>query len=192
MSEIKRIKAQMKYKLRGDTAENWSNINPILAIREPALVIDSNGKTTGFKIGDGVTFWNDLDFHNIDDNGGRSIDPAVLQNKIELWQPNTEYKVGDTVMAFHSPGLSNGNAPVKVTFIAKCRTQHTSSDDFGVDLNTLIVWDVDILNAYSAIYDSSGRLIEETYATKEEVGNIETALDNIILLQNSLIGGGSV
>ena len=44
--------------------------------------------------------------------------------------------------------------------------------------------------------DVNGNFIDEHYATKEEVGNIETALDNIIAeqeaiiaIQNSLIGG---
>ncbi len=43
-----------------------------------------------------------------------------------------------------------------------------------------------------AYADGSGNNIEQTYATKDEVGNIETALDNIIAIQNSLIGGDSV
>ena len=34
--------------------------------------------------------------------------------------------------------------------------------------------------------------LDEHYATKEEVGNIETVLDSIIAIQNSLIGGESV
>ena len=39
-----------------------------------------------------------------------------------------------------------------------------------------------------AFFDSSGNTFEEHYATKEEVGNIETALDAIIALQNSYSG----
>lgn len=33
---------------------------------------------------------------------------------------------------------------------------------------------------------------DKTYATKEELGDIETALDSIIAMQNELIGGESV
>ena len=40
--------------------------------------------------------------------------------------------------------------------------------------------------------DRERRDIVETYATKEEVGNIETALDGVIAIQNALIGGDSV
>lgn len=42
--------------LRRDTAANWHNANPILAQAEPGVETDS-GK---FKIGDGVTHWDDL------------------------------------------------------------------------------------------------------------------------------------
>jgi hypothetical protein len=51
-------------------------------------------------------------------------------------------------------------------------------------------------NAYesaTAAGDELGRSIHETYATKAEVseqmGDIETALDGIIAIQNALIGG---
>ncbi len=47
--------------------------------------------------------------------------------------------------------------------------------------------------------DGEGNNIVDTYALKTEVGNIETALDNIIAeqeaikaIQNALMGGGSV
>ena len=40
--------------------------------------------------------------------------------------------------------------------------------------------------------DGAGNIIIDTYATKKEVGDIETALDNIITIQNTLIGGDSV
>lgn len=47
--------------------------------------------------------------------------------------------------------------------------------------------------ADEATYDDGGNNIRETYATKAEVteqlGNIDTALDNILAIQNTLIGG---
>lgn len=42
--------------LRGDTSANWTAANPVLADREMAIETD----TRQFKIGDGVTSWNDL------------------------------------------------------------------------------------------------------------------------------------
>lgn len=46
--------------------------------------------------------------------------------------------------------------------------------------------------AYKADADGFGNLIHTTYATKAEVGDIETALDGIIAIQNTLMGGDGV
>ena len=40
-----------------------------------------------------------------------------------------------------------------------------------------------------AVMDTQNRFITDTYATKDEVGDIESALDSIIAIQNLLIGG---
>lgn len=45
-------------KLRRDTAQNWSNANPILALGEPGIETDTNK----FKFGDGVTRWANLTY----------------------------------------------------------------------------------------------------------------------------------
>ena len=50
---------------RGDTASRWASINPVLAEREIGLVTDSKGQ---FKIGDGVSKWNDLPLWGFDGN----------------------------------------------------------------------------------------------------------------------------
>lgn len=57
------------YKLRGDTLSNWSTKNPVLAEREPAIVMIPADSGTGLnepavllKIGDGTTAFNDLGY----------------------------------------------------------------------------------------------------------------------------------
>lgn len=45
-------------------------------------------------------------------------------------------------------------------------------------------------NADKAAMDEKGNFIHETYATKAEVGEIDTALDAILEIQNSLIEKG--
>jgi len=45
-------------KLRRDTAANWSAANPVLALGEAGIVTD----TLTWKVGDGITVWNDLPF----------------------------------------------------------------------------------------------------------------------------------
>lgn len=46
------------FKLRGDTAANWTSANPVLAEREPGIETD----TRKVKYGDGVTEWNSLPY----------------------------------------------------------------------------------------------------------------------------------
>lgn len=46
------------FKLKRGSAERWAEVNPILAQGEPGFVLDENR----FKIGDGVSCWNDLPY----------------------------------------------------------------------------------------------------------------------------------
>jgi hypothetical protein len=66
---------------RNDTAANWETINPILAMGELGIVIDG---AKGYKIGDGVTTWNDLPYpanpSNIVQTTGNS-ETAVMSQK---------------------------------------------------------------------------------------------------------------
>ena len=48
----------IQYALRGDTAARWEQFNPVLADRELVLETDTNQ----FKIGDGITPYNDLPY----------------------------------------------------------------------------------------------------------------------------------
>lgn len=47
-------------------------------------------------------------------------------------------------------------------------------------------------HANSAVTDEEGNIFSEYYATKEEVGNIETSLDKIIEIQNTLIDASDI
>lgn len=48
-----------RLQLRRDTAAKWESVNPILRLCEIGLVVDSSGRVTGVKIGDGRV-WNSL------------------------------------------------------------------------------------------------------------------------------------
>lgn len=50
--------ALLRFRLRGDTAADWTAANPILADREPGVETD----TGRMKLGDGVRAWNSLDY----------------------------------------------------------------------------------------------------------------------------------
>ena len=220
--EILKIFAKMRFKFRSDSLKNWNDNNPILLEGEAGVVVGLEAvgdgledETEKIKFGDGVTPWKELKWWKgpkgeqgkqgepgpqgiqgeKGDKGDRGedaiIDPTLLQKKIEAWQPNTEYKVGDTVIGFYTPG----GTTVELAFILVCVIEHISSGNFGVDLNSLGAWDVNILNANRACSDGSGNNIEATYATKEEVdstvGNIETALDELHAYAQALIVGGA-
>jgi hypothetical protein len=55
--------------LRGDTAANWTSVNPVLAERELAIETDTNF----YKIGDGVSEWNDLPYSSFRPSGDTTI-----------------------------------------------------------------------------------------------------------------------
>ena len=120
----------------------------------------------------------------------------ILQNKIEFWKPNTEYKVGDTIIGIIKQSISFGGRTYEVQCIDRmiCKENHISSGSL-TPYESSQYWDdvsLSVLMARASYLDSKGNPIVETYATKEEVGNIETALDSIIAIQENLIGGGSV
>jgi hypothetical protein len=78
-----------------------------------------------------------------------------------MWKPNTEYKVGDVVYA---TSIGYGGATMDV--IAECTEAHNSSYGIFVDGDK---WRTENIYAYSSICDGSGNVIEETYATKDEL-----------------------
>ncbi|MBO5019579.1 MAG: collagen-like protein [Clostridia bacterium] len=273
--EIIKIFANMRYKHRSDSLKNWNTNNPVLLEGEVGVVTGREAvgdgledETEKFKIGDGVTPWNELKWwkgpRGVDgiqgekgekgergdqgeqgiqgpkgENGkdaiidqtynpesenaqsGKAVAEAIANisvrggNKIEFWQPNTEYKVGDVVVADSLPQ----QAGYTYSIIAVCKENHTSSDSFIRDLYETTGWNPYVINANEALYaclDRNGHFIDMTYATKEElqngyatinhthngfvskttynetIGDIESALDNIIAIQNSLIGGDAV
>lgn len=194
---------------------------------------------------------NRVDVNQFSDNF-KIIDTEIfkmLKNKIEKWQPDTEYVVGDIVLADVSI------EDLIVTMYMRCKKNHISpSEEYPSDTNNFSeFWSYSPLRSYtseSAIKDANGNIIHDTYANKKYVddaiegiqipegggivdqtfkpesenaqsgvaisnelnnrfrqyytndevdekfalafGKIETALDNIIAIQNSLIGGGSV
>lgn len=69
-----------RIQIRRDTAVNWTEANPVLAQGEFGVETD----TLKLKIGDGVTFWNDLRYYHsgspYDAGEGISIEDMVISN----------------------------------------------------------------------------------------------------------------
>lgn len=67
---------------RRDTAANWSSANPVLAEGELGIITD----TKGYKIGDGSTAWNDLEYPanptQIVEELGSSSSVVISQKKV--------------------------------------------------------------------------------------------------------------
>ena len=61
-----------------DTAQNWTNANPILKAGEPGYEIDSGY----FKIGNGINEWNELPYANKNSMDANGLTFTALQNKL--------------------------------------------------------------------------------------------------------------
>ena len=72
---------------RRDTAANWSSANPVLAEGELGIITD----TKGYKIGDGSTAWNDLEYpanptqvvNELGDSETAAISQEIVSNELE-------------------------------------------------------------------------------------------------------------
>ena len=59
----------IRIQLRNDTAENWTNANPVLLKGEMGVETDT-GKT---KIGNGTAYWKDLKYSGVDEDTIKGI-----------------------------------------------------------------------------------------------------------------------
>lgn len=98
-----------------------------------------------------------------------------IRPKIELWQPNTFYRVGDIVLG---KWLGSGFYYMK-NVIAECRIEHWSSDSMYLNDQNEKCWtniqQLTAAEAISAEKDIMGNSIISTYATKEALNNIISA-----------------
>ena len=82
---------------------------------------------------------------------------------ISLWQPNTEYKIGDVCLA----GCMVDDWPVHA--ICTCIEEHTSDYDNAPTNFEQKVWNKVYVSAGQSYEDVLGNVIHTTYATKEEL-----------------------
>lgn len=108
---------------------------------------------------------------------------------IEIWKPDTHYKVGDKVLVIfntiwyteYDQTTGTDNILYDLTLICTCREEHNSGDDFTTDLaNDFNLWTITQLNsdeASKASKDAKGNVIHITYATKDDLKNIKINVD---------------
>lgn len=121
------------------------------------------------------------------------VDDGLLP-KLEIWQSNTLYKQGAVVLAqlWHDEETRES----VVLYCIKDTTETNISypneaKEFGKCWTAFDIVANFANSALSAVRDTNGNLIPEHYATKKELGDIETALDSIIAIQEGTTGGGN-
>lgn len=137
----------------------------------------------------GVNYWTPEDQAEI----MQFVDERT-DKKLGVWLPDTEYHAGDIVLAQYAKtdeaAQNNGEY---TTVCLLCIKDHTSSGTAFLLPCDSEYWDMANAQSVHSEKDAMGRIISEYYAGKDEVerqiGDIETALDAIYEIQNSLIGG---
>lgn len=93
----------VQIQLRRDTAAEWANVNPVLAIAELGLETDTNK----WKLGNGNTAWNSLDYYQefVDNYTSTDIDKALSANI-----GNTLYIISTDAYAQANDSYAQANA----------------------------------------------------------------------------------
>ena len=98
-------------KFKRGTAARWNELNPVLVAGEPGFVTDENR----FKIGDGVTAWNDLPY--IDEgevfNANTHYDFPSIGKVNTIYKAESEqqiYQWNSTKLAYEPLNVSSGSA----------------------------------------------------------------------------------
>ena len=161
--KIVKIYGDARFLPRHDTLENWQRKNPILLEAEPSYVIDGeDGKK--IKFGDGVTPWNDLPYlsSNINNGGDITVD--------QTYSPTSKNAQSGKAVAEAVAKSGGGTTDYELL--------DNKPQINGIELNgNLTAEELSLVD--KATFDNN-------------IGNIETALDNIIAIQNELIGGDAV
>jgi hypothetical protein len=99
-----------KIKLRRDTYQNWYDVNPVLALGEPAYDITNNK----LKIGNGETNWRSLDYLTDESNGSSGSGDRLVNGEFEFLldeSGNLTLSSGGTIVE----GLVTENPTIELT-----------------------------------------------------------------------------
>lgn len=92
---------------------------------------------------------------------GEPGETPSLDGFVEIWQPNTEYKVGDYCL-----WSTYVDETYKITYLMYCIESHTSSSNL---MGNIQCWEQYDIKVTYAIKDAFGKVIHETYTTKAEL-----------------------
>lgn len=159
---------------RNDTAANWQSVNPVLATGEIGIVIDG---AKGYKIGDGVTPWNDLPYPanptNVVQELGDNENAVISQKGVteKLTELGSEVRNIFTINGAISP--SNGAVIPDTTFV--CTPFIKISGKREIDL---CAYDGGSHSAYCLVnyYDSDYKHISSTKYNEGNAAFIEKVI----------------
>jgi len=127
----------VKIKLRGDTAANWTSVNPVLVAREVGLELD----TKKYKVGDGSSAWDQLDYwgemtdHNHDDQYYTENEIiTLLGGKANTSHNHTTINVSDfdaITQNGHYDGYNATGAPTSGTWYYVIHTNHSQQTTYA-------------------------------------------------------------
>lgn len=166
------VKAKARYQLRGDTAAALEAVNPTLKSKEPVLVLNETKTAVAFKIGDGVTPYAELPLHSFD------VDQTLDENSARA--------IANKVVT----AIFNELADIRAG--ADDNTYDTAGDAVRYQLVEI---KQSVASAGSAASELDRRLTLEVEPAVAEnaakIGDVESALDGILAIQNALIGGAA-
>lgn len=128
-----------KIQLRGDTAANWTSINPVLAARELAVEID----TMFYKVGNGVTAWNSLGYGGLAVAGTATVIDYTAQSVIPAAPATNHLKIftkafGGRVMQRNLPSLGASYALQPAMFSSNIFWLTTGSSNAFMSMGQVI------------------------------------------------------
>lgn len=201
---------------RHGTIKEWETKNPILLEGEIGVVIGLNeigdnleDKTQKAKIGDGIHPWNELEWWSLIQSDGPDNDILVDQT----YNPESENAqsgkalepIFDSKPTIFSGTDLNGEMPNGILSTMNTELITAKIGDLYVNIETQCLYGcikeydghytdwVALNKCTSDVYDSQSSMAMSGIAVGEAInnaiGDIDAALDAIIALQNSIIGG---
>jgi len=167
------INAKAYHLLRRDTLKNWQEENPLLKAGEICLVTDAEDSSKLIKIClKDDTRWSEVDYFSPAQIDIPEIDVSGKMDKFGevffLANEKDPSKIDKTYLGIDSPEL------------ILSQIIEESGEDTSV-----------ILKGVSTPSNASNDAVANKGYVDTAIGNIDTALDSIIAIQNSILGGGA-
>ena len=114
--------------------------------------------------------------------GNTTTTPVMPSDWAQTDETKVDYiKNKPTKLSQFENDIGAGGGSVDLSDYVKKEDLATANVEFAECANSAVMADC----------DNAGNMITLYYATKEEVGDIEAALDSILAIQGTIVGGGN-